>query len=132
MGNAFLLSILMAAAILLASAAEAKEESSLTLLGVSEDGRLGITATLFLRTAPGTGNVFIEAQPVTKLDTRISLKLAKEIVCNTVPGFAGPCDSRDFFFRIESNASLVGGPSAGVAAGVLVISEIDGAGINRS
>ena len=75
-----------------ATAAEQKEYG-LKLLAVSDSAEAGVTANLHLRTAPGTGNVFIEAEPVTKLDTRISFKLAKEIACQSMPAVSEKCDS---------------------------------------
>ncbi|MBI2550464.1 hypothetical protein HYV83_04775 [Candidatus Woesearchaeota archaeon] len=107
-------------------------EYSLKLLAVSQEENIGITANLFLRISPGTGNVFIESEPVTKLDTRISTKLAKEIACQSLPGFSERCDSYDFFYTIDANASLIGGPSAGAAAAALAIAAVDDAPISQS
>ncbi|MBI2143690.1 hypothetical protein HYU17_00880 [Candidatus Woesearchaeota archaeon] len=108
-----------------------EREYHLTLLAVSEDSKgsqgEGITADLYLRLASGTGNVFIEAEPVTKLDTRISLKLAKDIACESIPALTGECGKKDFFFRIEANASIIGGPSAGAAAAALAIAAVEDA-----
>ncbi|MBI2176711.1 hypothetical protein HYU40_05215 [Candidatus Woesearchaeota archaeon] len=125
---------LAAAAAATSHAAESptQEEYSLKLLAVSETGEKGVTADLYLRTAPGTGNVFIEAEPVTKLDTRISLKLAKEIACQSIQQVYEECGNHDFFFRIDANASLLGGPSAGAAAAALTIAALDDASINPS
>lgn len=107
-------------------------EYGLKLLAVSEEGNTGVTANLFLRISQGAGNVFIESEPVTKLDTRISTKLAKEIACKSLLGFSERCDSYDFFYRIDANASLIGGPSAGAAAASLAIAAVDDAPINQS
>lgn len=128
------LAFLVSLAIIISAASAANDEQKeygLKLLAVSEAGE-GVTASLYLRIAPGTGNVFIEAEPVTKLDTRISLKLAKEIACESLPAISPRCDSHDFFFRIEANASLVGGPSAGAAAAALAIAAVDNSAINQS
>ncbi len=133
-GIAVALAFLASLAIIIPAAAVAngeQKEYGLKLLAVSEAGE-GVTANLYLKIAPGTGNVFIEAEPVTKLDTRISLKLAKEIVCESLPAISQRCDSHDFFYRIEANASLVGGPSAGAAAAALAIAAADDAGISQS
>ncbi len=137
--NRILLILSLAAAMLLAIAltipvatAAEQKEYGLKLLAVSDSAEAGVTANLQLRTAPGTGNVFIEAEPVTKLDTRISFKLAKEIACQSMPAVSEKCGSHDFFFRIEANASLLGGPSAGAAAAALTIAALDDASINQS
>ncbi|MBI3036169.1 hypothetical protein HYY73_00205 [Candidatus Woesearchaeota archaeon] len=134
---AAVLAVAVIAVFLLAAAAPAArdvdgKEYGLKLLAVSEEGNTGVTANLFLRIAPGTGNVFIESEPVTKLDTRISTKLAKEIACQSLPGFSERCDSYDFFYRIDANASIIGGPSAGAAAAALAIAAVDDAQINQS
>ena len=55
------------------------------LLAVSErsEGNItGATADLFLEIKPGEGRVFIDTFPLTKLDTQISTRFAKEIACD--------------------------------------------------
>ncbi|MBI2143506.1 hypothetical protein HYU20_04170 [Candidatus Woesearchaeota archaeon] len=99
--------------------------------GSQQQEAQGITADLYLKVSPGTGNVFIETEPVTKLDTRISTRLAKDIACESLD-MAASCDATDFFFRIEANASLVGGPSAGAAAAAIAIAAVEGASVNSS
>ncbi len=110
----------------------AQKDYSVKLLAVSESGNEGVTADLHLRIAPGTGNVFIESEPVTKLDTRISLKLAKEAACQSITSISEKCSEHDFFFRIDADASLLGGPSAGAAAAALTVAALDDSPINRS
>lgn len=112
------------------SASAKGDEHRLKLLAVSEDGK-GLTAEMTLKVAAGSGEVFIEAEPVTKLDTRISTGLAKEIACESL-GIADKCRGSDFFFRIDANASLIGGPSAGAAAAALSAAAVEGLGINQS
>lgn len=124
--------ILVAIVLTTSVAAAQQKDYSLKLLAVSDTGDAGVTANLHLRIAPGTGNVFIEAEPVTKLDTRISFKLAKEIACHSIQAISEKCDNYDFFFRIDANASLLGGPSAGAAAAALTVAALDGASINQS
>ncbi|MBI2141156.1 hypothetical protein HYU16_01910 [Candidatus Woesearchaeota archaeon] len=124
---------------------QSEKEYHLKLLAVSSDEEKdgeqegngsrqqaqGITADLFLKVSPGAGNVFIETEPVTKLDTRISTRLAKDIACESI-GITAKCDATDFFFRIEANASLVGGPSAGAAAAAIAIAAAENSPINSS
>ncbi len=121
---------------------QGEKEYHLTLLAVSSDDEKdgkggqkqeaqGITADLYLKVSPGTGNVFIETEPVTKLDTRISTRLAKDIACESLD-MAASCDATDFFFRIEANASLVGGPSAGAAAAAIAIAAVENVPINSA
>ena len=139
-GIAIFLAIALLASALAENSKEGKEYH-LKLLAVSDEGKdgkegegqaaRGITADLYLKITPGTGNVFIETEPVTKLDTRISTKLAKDIACESM-GIAVNCDSNDFFFRIEANASLVGGPSAGAAAAAIAVAAVEDAPVKSS
>jgi len=76
----------------------------------------GSTADLFLETKPGSGRVFLETFPLTKMDTQISTRFAKEIACNF---FELDCDNYDFIYTIKSTSSIVGGPSAGAAIAAL-------------
>ena len=78
----------------------------MTLLAVTEnpDGTLtGTTADLFLEIQPGQGRVFIESYPLTKIDTQISTRFAKDIACKYVD--AG-CSDYDFFYTIRSDSPI--------------------------
>lgn len=89
------------------------------LLAVREVGNetyAGSSADLFLETRPGSGRVFLETYPLTKMDTQISTRFAKEIACNY---FDLNCKEYDFIYTIKSDTSIVGGPSAGAAMAVL-------------
>ncbi len=93
-----------------------------TLLAVSEgeDGKLkGTTADLFLEVKDGQGRVFIESSPLTKIDTQISTRFAKDIACNYIEA---DCDNLDFFYTISSDSAIIGGPSAGAAISLLTSS----------
>ncbi len=92
-------------------------EGHMKLLAVSEEPPLkGSIADLFLRTEPGSGRIFMETFPYTKLDTQISTKFAKEIACKE---FDLSCDSYDFFYTLKAGSSIIGGPSAGAAIAAL-------------
>ncbi|MDO8095097.1 MAG: hypothetical protein Q6360_16590, partial [Candidatus Brocadiales bacterium] len=88
------------------------------LLAVSEtkEGYSGITADLYLKVEPGSGKVFIESFPLTKMDTQISTRFAKETACYELEM---DCDKYDFFYTVNADTALIGGPSAGAAAAVL-------------
>ena len=77
---------------------------------------VGGSADLFLEVQPGTGRVFLETFPLTKMDTQISTRFAKEIACNY---FELDCEQYDFIYTIKSTSSIVGGPSAGAAIAAL-------------
>ncbi len=131
--KALAFALLLATLMLLAAYAsgDSEREYHLKLLAVSEDGSSGLTADMRVEIAQGAGKVFIEAEPVTKLDTRISTGIAKEIACESL-GISDRCKGYDFFFRIRAKASLIGGPSAGAAAAALAAAAVDSLDINQS
>ena len=90
----------------------------LKLLAVQEieGGYKGSGAELYLELKEGSGRVFLETTPVTKMDTQISTRFAKEIACNH---FKLNCNQHDFIFTIKSDSNIIGGPSAGAAIAAL-------------
>ncbi|MFH1589121.1 MAG: S16 family serine protease [archaeon] len=79
----------------------------------------GGIANVYLEVKPGTGRIFIDSFPLTKLDTQISTRFANEIACDFLDE---DCSRYDFFYTIRAKATIVGGPSAGAAMTVLTIS----------
>jgi uncharacterized protein len=108
--------------ILLLPAVSAKQ-GHMKLLAVTEtdDGYNGGIADLYLEIKPGSGRVFLETFPLTKVDTQISTRFAKEIACDFADA---DCDKFDFFYTITAESSIVAGPSAGAAISVLTFSLI--------
>jgi len=102
----------------------------LTLLTVGESGNetVGGTADLFLEIKPGSGRVFIDSFPLTKVDTQISTRFAKDVSCDFLEI---DCSDKDFFYTIRANAPIVGGPSAGSAITVLTIALLDDLELNK-
>lgn len=90
----------------------------LKLLAVQElaGNYSGSEADLFLEIKEGSGRVFLETFPLTKMDTQISTRFAKEIACSH---FKMDCRQYDFIFTIKSNSNIIGGPSAGAAIAAL-------------
>jgi len=101
------------------------------LLAVSqtEEGYTSNTADLFLEIRAGQGRVFIDTYPITKIDTQMSARFAKEIACNILET---DCELYDFIYTIRANSPLVGGPSGGAAITMLTISVIEGLELNSS
>lgn len=100
------------------------QQGHMRLLAVTEtgDGNVGGIADLFLEIKPGSGRVFLETFPLTKIDTQISTRFAKEIACD----FADvDCNEFDFFYTITAGSSIIGGPSAGSAIAILTFSLIE-------
>lgn len=97
----------------------AQEQYQLKLLAVQESaaGFVGSDADLILELRDqGSGRVFLETAPLTKLDTQISTRFAKEIACNY---FNLQCDDTDFIYTISAKSNIIGGPSAGAATAAL-------------
>ena len=72
------------------------QNGHMKLLAVSDtqNGEVGGIADLYLEISPGTGRVFLETFPLTRLDTQISTRLAKEIACD----YANvDCSKYDFY-----------------------------------
>ncbi len=100
-------------------AAAITTEGRIKLLAVSEleDGSLsGSVADLSLEIIKGSGRVFVNTYPMSKLDTQMSMRFAKQLACKHSKT---ECGAYDFIYTIKAESSLVGGPSAGAAAAVL-------------
>jgi uncharacterized protein len=82
----------------------------------------GSMANMYLEIKQGSGRVFIDSFPLSKLDTQISTRFAKEVACNFLEA---DCTKYDFFYTIRSDSALVGGPSAGAATAVLTIAVLE-------
>lgn len=100
------------------SAQEPPEQFHLKLLAVQENGKnlSGSDADLYLELKEGSGRVFLETFPLTKMDTQISTRFAKDIACNY---FKLNCQKYDFIFTIKAKSNIIGGPSAGAAIAAL-------------
>lgn len=97
-----------------------KRNGKTALLAVSDTtkGVEGAVAELELELINGIGRVFLETYPLTKADTQISMRFAKQVACNL---FNLNCDRYDFIFTIRAPTGIIGGPSAGAAAAALIV-----------
>ncbi|MBI2664495.1 hypothetical protein HYX10_04090 [Candidatus Woesearchaeota archaeon] len=120
--------VLLVLFILAADAAMA-ERGHTTLLATSEPLQSGVTADLYLETQPGTGKIFIESSPLTKIDTQISTRFANEVACSYL---GTSCNELDFFYTIKADAVIIGGPSAGAATAALTVAVLEGVELNES
>jgi len=80
-------------------------------VAVTSDGE-GVLEYGILRITPGNGKVYLGINPFVEADTQYSIETAKEYICNLLNI---NCSKYDFTIDILSNASLIGGPSAGLA-----------------
>lgn len=104
-------------------------ERSIDVLSVSEtENRTGGLATVHLEVRPGSGSVYIDSYPLTRLDTQISTRFAREYACR----LAGEdCSRLDFFYVLRAPTTIIGGPSAGAAMTVLTYAELSGAELDE-
>ena len=109
----------------------AANHGEVPLLAVREtdQGLKGSTAKLELDISSGSGRVFLETFPLSKLDTQISTRFAKEIACDYVDK---DCSRYDFFYTIKSDSSIIGGPSASAAIAVLTAAMLEGIEIDNT
>jgi len=97
----------------------------ISLLTVSESANnteQGGIADLYLEVKPGSGRIFIDSFPLSKLDTQITIRYATEIACDLLDK---DCSGYDFFYTITANSAVVGGPSASAATTVLTVAILD-------
>jgi len=102
----------------------ASAQGHIKLLAVKEtpDGYEGSLADLYLDIKPGSGRVFLDTFPLTKLDTQMSTRFAKEIACDYLNL---DCSNYDFFYTITADSSIIGGPSAGSSITLLTIAVLE-------
>lgn len=101
------------------------KQGHLKLLAVKEikEGYEGTTADLYLEIKQGSGRVFLDTFPLTKVDTQISTRFAKDIACSYLDK---DCLRYDFIYTIRADSPIVAGPSAGGAIALLTISLLEG------
>src|SRR3989344_4373080 len=106
----FCASALLCALFLLAAPLALAQQGSVKLLAVSETigGFAGSVADLSLDITSGSGRVFIDTLPASKVDTQLSTRFARNIACAYLDV---DCSNLDFFYTIRADSSLVGGPS---------------------
>ena len=109
--------------LLFATSVGAVKEMKLLAVSQSADGELqGSVAHLSVELIPGSGRIFIDTYPLTKIDTQVSTRIAKEIACQ----FAGAdCRGYNFIYTIRSGSPTIGGPSAGAAIAALTVAALE-------
>jgi uncharacterized protein len=109
-----------------------KETGKIGLLTVSETSNSSVhkggVADLHLTIKPGSGRIYIDSFPLSRLDTQITMRFASELACDFLQL---DCSDLDFFYTIRADSSIVGGPSAGAAATVLTVAMLDDQEINE-
>ncbi len=96
-------------------------DNSIKVFAVSPDGT-ALSAKLFLHIEEGTGKVWSSVSgPLVGTATQSTEKIAIKVAKNYFPNTNG----YDYFFTIDSEASVVDGPSAGSAMALLVVSTLE-------
>ena len=95
----------------------------ITLLTIGEVGEdsVGGTADAYLEVKHGSGRIFLDSFPLTKIDTQISTRYANEIACDYLDL---DCSDYDFFYTIRAGSTIVGGPSASASLAILTIAAL--------
>ncbi len=101
----------------MANSFAALASQSLDVFAVTDNGN-AISASLTLSLKPGTGRIWTSVEPLVGTSTQTTEKIAVDIAGD----YSSQATDFDYFFEIESEASLVEGPSAGAAMTLLTIS----------
>ena len=101
----------------------ALKETTIYLPAVEETeyGYEGVLAVLKVNIKEGSGHVYVDTWPLTKIDTQVSARIAKTVACNLLHI---DCSKYDFFYVIRSDAQIVGGPSGGAAMTIATLSSL--------
>ena len=86
------------------------------------DENQGGLADAYLEVKPGTGRIFLDSFPLSKIDTQISTRYANKIACDYLDK---DCSRYDFFYTIRADTTIVGGPSASAPLTVLTIAALE-------
>ncbi|MBN2142211.1 hypothetical protein JW711_02675 [Candidatus Woesearchaeota archaeon] len=123
-GLAALMVVCIAFTLIAAHPASARNyDMTLLTVGESGDEEVGGTAKAYLEIMPGSGRIFLDSFPLTKLDTQISTRYANQIACDYLEM---DCSKKDFFYTIRADSTIVGGPSASASLTVLTIAALKG------
>jgi len=93
------------------------ENGQMKIFAVTTEGE-AVSADLKIQVESGTGQIWTNIDPLIEITTQNSEKLALNVASN----YFSETDKFDYKFDIDSDASSVGGPSAGAAMALLLIS----------
>ncbi len=83
----------------------------------------GVVINITVIVTPGNGRVFVSTTPYTEIDMQGSAQLAALTACDLL---GMDFTRHDFFYIINANAPIVGGPSAGAVMTVATIAALKG------
>ncbi|GEM_PF-709005 len=97
------------------------DHGSIKVFAVTDSGA-ALEATLTIAVEPGTGKIWSSVGPLIGTSTQNTEKISLEVARN----YFDRTDEYDYKFDINSNATIVEGPSAGAAMSLLLISMLQG------
>jgi uncharacterized protein len=96
--------------------------SELNLVAVDQDGN-GVMTPLIVEAKHGNGKVLVDIdKPLFWTDTQFSIQTARDVAMN-ITGI--DLRNYDLMYSIKSNATIIGGPSAGAALTVATIAALE-------
>jgi uncharacterized protein len=102
---------------------------ALKVPAVDEDGN-GVVTTLLVEAQPGQGRVLTDVNNLLFwVDTQYSIRTAQRVAQNITNVNVS---NIDLIYAIETNASLIGGPSAGAALTVATVAALENKSLNQS
>jgi uncharacterized protein len=102
---------------------------ALNVPAVDEEGN-GVVTTLVVEAQPGRGRVLTDVNNLLFwIDTQYSIRVAQRVAQNVTKVNVSDVD---LIYAIETNASLIEGPSAGAALTVATIAALEKKSINQS
>lgn len=87
----------------------------------SGENPTGVVINITVIVTPGNGKVFVSTSPFTEIDMQGSAQLAALTACDLL---GIDFTSYDFFYIIEADSPIVGGPSAGAAMTIATIAAL--------
>lgn len=106
-------------------------ERRMYILAVGESGGkyFGVPTELQVTITNGTGMVYLSTEPLAEVDMQASARLAA-LVATYIAG--KDYFSYNYFISVKSNSTIIGGPSAGAAMTVAIVSALLGKPLNDS
>ncbi|MGC8835958.1 MAG: S16 family serine protease [Infirmifilum sp.] len=95
----------------------------------TETGYAGSATNISVFITEGWGDVYVSTYSLTQEDFQGAATAATRVISNVL---GVDFNKYNFYFKVQSDAVIVGGPSAGVAMAVVVYSALTGKPINRS
>ncbi len=96
-------------------------EKSIKAVAVVSGEERGVVINITVIVTPGDGRVFVSTTPYTEIDMQGSAQLSALTACDLI---GEDFLKHDFFYIIEADAPIVGGPSAGAVMTIATISAL--------